>query len=279
MTAKIPGTPQFRQPRVAAWPARRRPQRRLWPQLIEFAAIIAFMVLAYHAILWYWAWTAPREVTIPKVVRMNEQEALTVLSASGLRPEVASRKASEDGPAGAVLSAEPPPGRQVKVGRKVRLTVSSGSRWSVIPDVREMSVDRARALLSQQNLDVGKQLARFHETVPLGYVITQHPDPDKKLPRGTSVDLVVSKGPAPTAEPIEEQPKSGVRTTRVDYEVPSGASLQEVRIVVQDSKGERTVYRSFHRPGEKISETVTGEGPDATLRVYVSGVVQEERPF
>jgi beta-lactam-binding protein with PASTA domain len=261
------------------WPARGRPQKRLWPQVIELAAIIGFLVLAYQGLLWYWTWTAPKEATIPKVVGMSEQEALKVLTAAGLRPEVANRKASEEQPSGAVLSAEPPPGRQVKVGRKVRLIVSAGSRWSTVPDVREMSVDRARALLTQANLEVGKQMARFHETIPVGYVIAQNPEPDKKLARGTPIDLVVSKGSAPTAEPLEEENKPAVRSTKVEYEVPPGASLQEVRIVVEDRKGERTVYRNFHRPGEKISETVTGEGPDAVVRVYVSGIVQVEKPF
>ncbi len=279
MTAKIPGTPLAKQPQVGMRPARRQSQRLLWPQVVELAAIIVFILLSYHGLLWYWDWTAPREVPIPNAVGMNEQEALKVLSAAGLRPEVVSRKTSEDKPSGEVLSADPPPGRPVKVGRRIRLVVSSGSRWSTAPDVSDMSVDRARALIAQANLEVGKQLARFHETIPVGYVISQNPEPEKKLSRGASVDLVVSKGPAPTAEPIEGQRKPAVRTTRVEYEVPPGASLQEVRIVVEDRKGERTVYRNFHRPGEKISESVTGEGPDAVVRVYVSGVVAEEKPF
>jgi serine/threonine-protein kinase len=279
MSAKLPRTPQSGQPRVGAWPARRLPKKRLLPQVIELAAIIAFLVLSYHGLLWYWELTAPREVSIPKVVGMNEQEALRVLSSAGLRPEVVGRKASEEAPSGEVLSAEPPPARQVKVERKVRLIVSSGSRWAHVPDVREMSVDRARALLTQQNLALGKQLARFHETIPIGYVITQNPQPDQKLPRGAEVDLVVSKGPAPTAEPIEEKQKPAVRTTRVEYEIPPGASLQEVRIVVEDRRGERTIYRGFHRPGENISEMVTGEGPDAVVRVYVSGILAEEKSF
>ena len=279
MTARVPGTPQSRPPQVGLWPARRRPQKRLWPQLVELAAIVAFLVLAYHGLLWYWTWTAPKEIAIPKVVGMNEQEALRVLSAAGLRPEVANRKGSEERPAGAVLSAEPPPGRQVKVGRKVRLIVSSGSRWSVVPDVREMSVDRSRALVAQQNLEVGKQLARFHQTVPVGYVIAQNPEPGKKLPRSSAIDLVVSKGPAPAAEPLEEVRRPGVRSTQVEYLVPPGASLKEVRIEVEDRKGVRTIYRNFHRPGETISETVTGEGPEAVVRVYVSGVVEVEKSF
>lgn len=279
MTAGRPITPQPKPPQVGMWPARRRPQKRLFPQVIELAGIIVFLVVAYQALLWYWAWTAPGEVAVPQVLDMKEEEALRVLDAAGLRPEVTNRKASEEKPDGAVLSAEPPPGRQVKVGRKVRLVVSSGSRWAIVPNVREMSVDQARAQVTKASLAVGRQLARFHESIPVGYVIAQDPEPERKLPRGTDVDLVVSKGPTPTVEPVEEERKPAVRTTRVEYEIPPGASLQEVRIIVKDRRGERTVYRSFHRPGESISEQVAGEGPDAVVRVYVSGVVALEKPF
>ncbi|MFB3881026.1 MAG: PASTA domain-containing protein [Armatimonadota bacterium] len=279
MTAERPTTPGARPPQATAWPPRRLPQRRLLPQVVELAAIIAFLLVTYHGILWYWEYTAPKEVTIAEVVGMNEHEALRVLSSAGLRPEVTTRKASEDAPSGEVISSEPPPGRQVKAGRRVRLTVSSGSRWAFVPDVREMSVDRARALLTQENLEIGKQLARFHRSIPVGYVIAQNPPADKKVARGTSVDLVVSKGPTPEAEPVEEDEKPAVRTTQVEYDVPPGASLQEIRIVVDDRRGERTVYRDFRRPGEKVSESVTGEGPNAVVRLYVSGVLAQEKPF
>jgi len=279
MAAGTPRTTQPRPPRVGMWPARRRPQKPLLPQVIELAAIIVFLVISYHALLWYWTWTAPKEAAVPQLVGMKEEEALRVLDAAGLRAEVTNRKASEDRPAGVVLSAEPPPGREVKVGRKVRLVVSSGSRWAVVPDLRDMSVDRARALVAQANLEVGRQLARFHESIPVGYVIAQDPEPKRKLPRGTEVDLVVSKGLAPTAEPVEPERRPAVRSTRLDYVIPPGASLQEVRIVVADRRGERTVYRSFHHPGERISEQVTGEGPEAVARLFVSGVVAIEKSF
>jgi hypothetical protein len=59
--------------------------------------------------------------------------------------------------------------------------------------------------------------------------------------------------------------------------VPPGASLQEVRIVVKDRKGERDVYTGFHQPGETVARTVSGEGPSITVQVYLSGLLIEER--
>jgi len=273
----IPRTSIPTGPQVGMWPKRRPSRRPLLPQVMELLAIIAVLVLSYHGLLWYWEMTAPKEVTVPKVVGMTELEATKMLSAAGLRSEVVTRKADEEIPPGAVLAVEPPPGREVKLGRLVRLTLSSGSRWAIVPDVREMSVDRARALLRQENLTVGKETARYDGKVPVGYVLVQAPEPDQRVPRATPVDLVVSKGPAPIVEQPEGRSGEGLRRTEVDYQVPPGANLQEVRIVVQDRRGERTVYRNVHHPGETVRETVSGEGPGAVVRLYLSGLLVEEK--
>ncbi len=270
------GTPK---PQVGMWPRRRRPQRLLWPQLLEFCAIIGFLVLSYYGLFWYWEKTAPPSTIVPQVVGMTQLEAAKVLSAAGLRSDVVARKTDEEVPAGAVLISDPPPGREVKLGRLVRVTLSAGSRWAVVPDVREMSVARARALLRTENLTVGKETARYNDSIPPGYVIGHAPEPDQQVPRGTPVDLLISKGPAPRVQPRDDIGGPGLRRTDIDYVVPPGASLQEVRIVVEDRNGQRTVYREMHRPGERVREAVEGEGPGVTVRVYLSGLVVEERPI
>ena len=247
--------------------------------MLQLMAIIGFLVLSYHGLLWYWEKTAPPAVIVPEVVAMTQLEATKALSAAGLRAEVVARKTDEDTAEGCVIAAEPPPGREVKLGRLVRLTLSAGSRWAIVPDVREMSVERARALLRQENLTIGRETARYDDNVPVGYLVAQAPQPEQRVPRGTPVDLFVSKGSAPRIEPVQDRGRPGLRRTEIDYVVPPGASLQEVRIVVQDRKGERTVYRRMHRPGERVRETVQGEGPGATVQVYLSGLVVEERPL
>jgi serine/threonine-protein kinase len=242
-------------------------------------AIIAFLFISYHGLLWYWEKSAPPSTMVPQVVGLTQLEATKMLAAAGVRSEVIARKADEDIPEGSVLASDPPPGREVKVGRLVHLTLSAGSRWAVVPDVREMSVERARALLRQENLTVGRETARYDDAVPVGYVLGHAPEPDQRVPRGTPVDLLISKGAAPHVELPGGVGGPGLRRTEIDYVVPPGASLQEVRIVVADRNGDRTVYRQMHRPGERVRETVEGEGPGVTVRVYLSGLIVEERPI
>jgi len=264
--------------RLGMWPRGRRPGPPLLPQALELLAIIAFIFVSYHGLLWLWASTAPKELQVPPVVGLTEGEAKKVLGSAGLRVEVVGSKPDEKVPEGAVLMVEPAAGQSVKEGRLVRLTLSSGARWSVVPDVREMSVDRARALVRQARLSVGREMARYDNKVPIGYVVGQALKPGEKVPRGTGVDIWVSKGPAPEEEGGEETPPGeGVRSGQIEFTVPPGAGLQEVRIVVRDQRSERTVYRNFHEPGDQVVQTVSGRGPDIVVEIYLSGLLVQER--
>jgi len=179
-----------------------------------------------------------------------------------------------------VLEAEPPPERLVRAGRLVRLTLSSGSRWSVVPDVRDMSIDRARALLRKAGLSVGRERAVYDSKVPVGYVVSQVPDSGEQVPRSMGVDLSVSKGAAPVVTEVAPPVAPDTERTRdVQFVVPPGAGLQEVQITVQDAQGERTVYKLIHEPGDEIVKTVSGKGPHVTVKVYLSGEVMQERTF
>jgi serine/threonine-protein kinase len=241
-------------------------------------SIILFLFVTYHLTMWLWARTAPKETQVPKTVGYTSKEAVRLLKSAGLASEVTAEKPSESQPEDTVISTDPAPGRKVKLGRVVRLTLSSGSPWARVPDVRDMSVDRARAVLRQSKLLVQRERGRYHATVPIGYVIGQSPAPDKRVGRGSGVTLVVSKGPQPVPEVTDDgtQPQ-GARSTEVTIVVPPGPDLQEVRIVIKDRRGERTVYSAHHRPGETVVRTVSGEGPSIVMRAFVSGVVVEER--
>ncbi len=266
---------------MGMWPQRRDARRPLLPQVLLLLAIIAFVVGSYYGTLWYWERTCPGEVTVPKLVGLTEREATAVLESMGLRGEVVAKKPDEDIPEAAVLSAEPPPERLVREGRLVRITLSSGSRWAVVPDVREMSVDRARALLRKAGLAPGREKAVFDSKVPIGYVVGQIPDSGEQVAKGMGIDLLVSKGPAPPPLPPEEGEAGadGVRSTEIEFIVPTGAGLQEVRVVVHDDGGETQVYSKVHERGDRVALRVTGKGAEISVKVYLSGELMRERTF
>jgi len=78
----------------------------------------------------------------------------------------------------------------------ITLTVSLGP----VPDVVGKSAADAQAALEAVDLTVGSQDEQYSDDVPEGQVISAKPQDDPAV-RGTAVDLVVSKGPAPIALP------------------------------------------------------------------------------
>ncbi len=266
---------------MGMWPKRRGSPRPLLPQVLLLLAIIAFLVGSYYGTLWYWERTCPAEVTVPKLVGLTEREATAVLESMGLRGEVVAKKPDEEIPEGAVLSAEPPPERLVRESRLIRITLSSGSRWAVVPDVRERAGDRARARLRKAGLAPGREKAVFDSKVPSGHVVGQVPDSGEQVSKGMGIDLLVSKGPAPPPLPPVDvgAGADGARSTTIDFVVPPGAGLQEVRVVVHDDGGETEVYSKVHERGDRVALRVTGKGTQISVKVYLSGELIRERTF
>lgn len=266
---------------AASRPRARRHRRALLPQLLQLAAIVIFVVAGYHGAFLLWDRTAPREVAVPKVAGMPEGDAASILKSAGLQPEVVAERPDEKVAQGVVISSDPPAARLVKAGRLVRLVVSSGSRWTKVPEVAEMSVDRAKAVLNSARLSLGRQTPVYSDSIPAGYVVDQSPKAGARLGRNSEVAVRVSLGTKPESTSNAEEPAAPneQRATEVQIVVPPGASLQEVKVVVRDNKGTRIVYRGYHQPGEVVTQTVHGEGPEATVEVYDSGVLAETRKF
>jgi eukaryotic-like serine/threonine-protein kinase len=83
---------------------------------------------------------------------------------------------------------------QLEVHEPVDLTVSRGKEPVDVPNVVGLSEGEAGSLLTGADLQVSVT-EEFSGTVPEGDVISQSPDGDEVVPVGSTVTIVVSKGP------------------------------------------------------------------------------------
>jgi serine/threonine-protein kinase len=123
-------------------------------------------------------------------------------------------------PKGRVVSQLPESGKILE-GARIRLIVSSGLPRFDVPKVIGGSLERARSGLSSVGMSV--EVQHKYSSEPSGTVIAQQPS-DGKLAWGSSIDLVVSRGPKPTAVPdvsgltetkaIKELKAAGFHVTR-----------------------------------------------------------------
>lgn len=179
----------------------RRPRVRAWVVLV-----MLFLGLA-AAGLWsgFRYFLLVGETQVPPVVGMNENKALELLEAAGLRGQVVDRQYDNTIPEGEVMDQDPAAGEQVRRGRLVDLTVSQGSRMLDVPSVIGYTEREARLTLENAGFKVlSNSLQVFHPTIPAGSVVEQNPPGNSSQPEGTEVRLIISKGPEPKFVPVPE---------------------------------------------------------------------------
>ena len=145
---------------------------------------------------------------LPAVVGLPEPEALAALEAAGLAVGAVTRSMNEEVAKDAVISATSAAGQEpvnaqgeIPRGTVVDLAVSDGPAPRVVPDgLVGAPVDQARAALAAVQLDAAVN-EDYSETVPPGYIISSNKEPGTEVPRGYTLTLIMSKGPAPIAVP------------------------------------------------------------------------------
>ncbi|WDF34492.1 PASTA domain-containing protein [Arthrobacter agilis] len=139
-------------------------------------------------------------VTLPDVTNVPLAEARAVLDGQGLAAS-AEEVFDETVLEGLVIASEPAASTDVRRFERVELTVSKGPELFSVPDVAGRTGVKAAAALGAAQLAVGALEEEYSESVAAGEVIRQAPEAGVERRRNSTVDLVVSRGPAPVAVP------------------------------------------------------------------------------
>jgi serine/threonine-protein kinase len=135
----------------------------------------------------------PPPVPIPDVRALSPEDAQAQLDQAGFVVTVA-RRYDEEIPADGVIDTEPPIGGSASRDSEVKLIVSDGPAPVPIPDVSGQSYEDAAKALQAKGFTVTRA-DDFSDTVPVDAVTGTNPPPGTQVARGSSVEIVVSKGP------------------------------------------------------------------------------------
>jgi serine/threonine-protein kinase len=189
---------------VAEPPARRR--RRWWLLPI---AIVAALALAAGALYAYGA-VQPESASVPDVAGRTEADARAAIAAvleteGDVEWEIATDSEYSDGVArGVVIRTSPPVDASLDDGKTLTLIVSDGPEPVPVPELFNFLEAEARSILDDAQLELGTVTPAFDETVGEGRVITWAVNGGERpgeAPKGSEVDLTLSKGPAPRTIP------------------------------------------------------------------------------
>ena len=134
-----------------------------------------------------------KSVIVPNIVGMTVDNAKKELEKLGLNIKVAETVES-DKEENTILEMNPTANMQAKKGDTIEVKVSGGVDKVKVPDLRDYEINYIKDLLTQKGLE-WNITEQYSENIKSGYLINQYPERDTEVPKGTTIELAISKGP------------------------------------------------------------------------------------
>jgi beta-lactam-binding protein with PASTA domain len=253
------------------------PRPLIWPWLLLLLLLVVGGLVAYFLLT-----RGDEKTTMPNVIGLREDQARARLAEAQL--EVAVDRRPSRRPPGIVFAQVPGAGAQLDEGERVEILVSSRLTRIAVPSVEDLAVAEARQRLEAAGFEV--RVRRVFAGAPRGRVIEQDPRGGERAPRGSTVEMIVSKGRNLNRVPdviglSEQEAVEALRAREFDVrifdvpspdppgtvvaQVPRGGVLAppDARVRINVSSGEGT-----GTPSERSVEvpSVTGLQQTAALR-------------
>jgi len=136
-----------------------------------------------------------QEVIIPDLRGTSQRQAEISLQRLELVLGSKIEGAHEEIPKGVVIRTEPEAGRKVRIGSRVDIIISSGNSQGkvLLPDLREMSLDKAMETIQSRGFKVGEIIIVPHENKLPNTVLELSPKQGEYLEIGTVINLTVAE--------------------------------------------------------------------------------------
>ncbi|MBX3117802.1 MAG: PASTA domain-containing protein [Fimbriimonadaceae bacterium] len=212
--------------------------------------------------------TRPKIVKVPDIRRLTVTEAESRLKQLDLKMRIMRRETSEEFATNTVIEMDPPPSNDSYVGSVIGVVVSDGSRFVEVPDLRGLSVDKAKITLQEIGLvgDDRVDEVRDRQLEP-GLVVSHVPESRKRVERGTKVRFRVSSQTSGRSDRADET--KYLYTIRI--RLTGLTASVGLRVDMTDARGTRTVHEDFHDPDNLVEITAEGYGAEAVFRIFYDG--------
>lgn len=214
----------------------------------------------------------PEPGVVPDLKKKKLNDATLMLEKAKLKVGTVTVKYEAGAPKGTVISQSIASGSKVSEGTSVDLVVNISDNQTVVPSLAGMSLSEAQSALSSAGLSVGSVSATSSDSAK-NTVLSSDPGAGSVLDKGSAVTLVVSAG---KKEEKKSSSSSGGSSRTISYTVPGSGSAKDVRIIVTDDSGSRTVFSDSVAPGTRISRSVSA-GSGARVQVYLNGELAEDK--
>ena len=162
---------------------------------------IALLLVAIAAIAWgAWVYVVPHHDGVPQLIGKPIDDAKAQLLDSGFQVVVSDTGVYRMNiPKEDVAIVRPAAGTSLEKGATITLVPSLGPPLVPVPNIVGMTLADATRALSKAHLTLGESPKQVFSDAPVGQILSQ--SQDGPAPRGSAIDVTISKGPAPVKVP------------------------------------------------------------------------------
>ncbi len=229
-------------------------------KLVDKFLLIFSLCVFLAVFLWFTAnllkkYLNIKEVSIPDLRGIQFEEAQRMLKGLDLNINVYPENSPEH-TFNSVISQNPAPYAVVRQGRKVSLGINLPPQEVTVPDIVGLLQDEATLLLKGLGLNLG-EVNYDNSDFPQGAIISSDPPPQSVLSGGSSLNIIVSRGPS---------------AQRFIMPQLVGLQLQEAKRRLQ-SLGIRRIETAVSTVNRSRLGTVTRQHPEAGQGLFGSSSV------
>lgn len=176
-----------------------------------------------------------KEVTVPNVVGLHQDEAERRLREAGLRSEIGQSEFTSDIEKDLVFQQRPEQGTTVRPNRKIFLYLSLGRAQFIVPDLQGLKLAALPEVLDKAGLQLGAVQKIYYPRAPAGSVLNQNPEPGREVQSSIAVDVIIADdaslpdvsmpnligGPLGGAEQQLADPQLNLHLALVEWVLPS----------------------------------------------------------
>ncbi|MCU9612155.1 Stk1 family PASTA domain-containing Ser/Thr kinase [Caldibacillus lycopersici] len=181
----------------------------------------------------------------------------------------------DESEAGTIIEQDPEPGTAVIPEETViTFTVSKGKETFALANLTEYPQNALKDYASSNGITINISGEEYHETIPKGYVISQDVEAGTQITKGTTVNVVISKGKE------ELPPKNVTVDIAITYTGNSEENqVQNVQIFIEDMNREITdPYEVFTitEDTRRLIDLVIAPGTKGRYKVVIDNEVVQD---
>ena len=192
-------------------------------------------------------------VVVPDLMGKDVVYVLQILTDIGLNTKVKGSEYSAETPANHVIFQDPKPGVEIKKDRDVRIVISKGTQSVLTPNLKGLSISKARIILEENGLCPGEKSYAYSKAMRKDEIVAHTPASGVTILRNKCVDLLVSNGVRPAAYKMPDLNGRPFEETILMIEAIN-LRIGDIKPVSRKDKQRNTVVYQDPLPGHRVFE-------------------------